>query len=60
VLETSLIEIISMELGAAFAGVKARVEVISERVSMEMVSRGPENIRANNLRTYFFTAFCKN
>ena len=49
-----------MELGAAFAGVKARVEVISERVTMEMVRRGPENIRANNLRTYFFTALCKN
>ena len=49
-----------MELGAAFAGVKARVEDISERVTMEMVSRGPENIRANNLRTYFFTALCKN
>jgi hypothetical protein len=47
-------ELISMELGAAFAGVKTKDEVINERVSIEMASRGPENTRANNLRTYFY------
>ena len=43
-----------MELGAAFAGVKTTDAVINERVSMEMASRGPEDTRANNLRTYFY------
>ena len=28
--------------------------VINEKVTMEMASRGPENTRANNLRTYFY------
>jgi hypothetical protein len=41
-------------LVAAFAGVKATDVVINEKVSMEMASRGPENTRANNLRTYFY------
>ena len=38
---------------AALAGVKATDAVINERATMELVSTGPENIGANNLRTYF-------
>jgi hypothetical protein len=53
VLESSLIEIISIGLGAAFAVVKATDAVIKESTTIEMASRGPENTRANNLRTYF-------
>jgi hypothetical protein len=51
VLESSLIEIISIGLGAAFAGVVIDL-VTDKRATMEIASRATENTSANNLRTY--------
>jgi hypothetical protein len=51
VLESSLIEIISIGLGAAFAGVVIDL-VTDKRATIEIASRAAENISANNLRTY--------
>ncbi len=51
VLESSLMAIISIWLGAAFAGVV--IDLVTEkRATMEIASRAAENTRANNLRTY--------
>ena len=51
VLESSLIEIISIGLGAAFAGVVVDL-ALDKRATMEIASRAAENTSANNLRTY--------
>jgi hypothetical protein len=51
VLESSLIEIISIGLGAAFAGVVIDL-VTDKRATIEIASRAAENTSANNLRTY--------
>jgi hypothetical protein len=51
VLELSVIEIISMGLGAAFAGVVIDLAT-DNRVTMEIASRATENKSANILRTY--------
>ena len=51
VLELSVIEIISMGLGAAFAGVVIDLAT-DKRVTMEIASRATENKSANILRTY--------
>ena len=51
VLESSLIEIISIGLGAAFAGVVIDL-ALDKRATIEIASRATENASANNLRTY--------
>jgi hypothetical protein len=51
VLETSLIEIISIGLGPAFAGVVIDL-ALNKRATIEIASRAAENASANNLRTY--------
>jgi hypothetical protein len=51
VLELSVIEIISMGLGAAFAGVVIDL-ALDKRATIEIASRAAENTSANNLRTY--------
>jgi hypothetical protein len=51
VLESSLIEIISIGLGAAFAGVVIDL-VTDKRATIEIASRAAENTSVNNLRTY--------
>jgi len=51
VLESSLIEIMSIGLGAAFAGVVVNL-VTDKRATIEIASRAAENTSANNLRTY--------
>jgi hypothetical protein len=52
VLESSLIEIISIGLGAAFAGVVIDL-ALDKRATIEIASRAAENTSANILRTYF-------
>jgi hypothetical protein len=51
VLESSLIEIISIGLGAAFAGVVIDL-ALDKRTTIRIASRPTEDTSANNLRTY--------
>lgn len=58
VLESSLIEIISIGLGAAFAGVVIDL-LLDKSATMQMPSRAEENRSANNLRNYFSPLFAR-